>query len=711
MGSNLYQVDANVSGPSGAGYSSPRVNDPRISQVQEAGREAMTKHEAGPLSAVASQISRHWQEAQNAKSEVEDEMIREQYERNDRYTPQQKEEIRKSNTPEIFMPLTSTKADALVAWIKTTISAVNPGERFWDLEPTPIPEMPDDIHEEVVNRVMQEFSPLWEMGQMIDPVMAEEMAADLAGKVMVAIEEEAELRASRMATQIEDQLVEGGFYQALDEMIDDMGHAKTAFIRGPILIPDVRLAPMRQPDGSVSMQMKQGLKFHFHRVNQLDVYPAPNSRGVNDRYLFYRMQLTKSDLYAIRGAKGVNTAAVDMMLVDAMMSPSSMVNTDSEREEIENRDNVGGMQDAYDVLEYWGDFQGSELVEWGIEGINDVAKVYQVQAWYATRTRQVIRLVLNPNPNGKRPFFATGVHKVNDAFWHRSLVSRSHNDQKVLNAYFRAFVDNLSHAATETTVYNDISRLGPNQKVTTHFAKKVYAFEPPKMGATGRNEPPVQFHQTKKLDLMREIAQIYELAELHTGIPNHIAGVSPGAGTASGMAMQLDSAGKKVRDILGDLDNDIIKPIIEWMFFWNMQFNPREDIKGDFKAVPRGALAALRSEGIAAKINQVLAATANPMDMQIVGQSGRAEMLRESLDSMNLDTRHIIPDDKIRMLRKQDQMANMLQAGMLAAPGGPQGAGGGPGMDNPDDEGSIQTGAPPSITQKPNTPIETPAFA
>lgn len=710
---NSYQPDPNVSGPSASDApQSGGSYDQRRRDVHDAGEESRDAHERGALTSAASQIMRHWTEAQNAKTSIEHEMIRQQYERNDEYTPEQKAKIKASETPEIFVPLTSSKADALVSWIRSTLAAVNPGEQFWGLEPTPIPEMPSGIKEEVVQRVMQEFAPIWQMGQMVEQKTVEDMARDLSKQVMKALDDEAEERAKLMEEQIEDQLLEGGFYGALDEMIDDMGHAQTVFIRGPILVPRVRMAPTRNEDGSVAMTAKEDIIFKFHRVSQFDVYPAPNSRGVNDRYMFYRMRLSRGELYELRGAKSVDRAAIDLMLVENMVSSNKITGVDNERDEIENRDHTQGHDDTFEVLEYWGELQGAQLSDWGVEGINDIARVYQVQAWYSTRTQQIIRMVLNPSPSGKRPFFATGVHKVADSFWHRSLVTRSHNDQVILNAYFRAIVDNLSHAATDIPIYNDVSRLARGQSPTKHFAKRVYVFEPPKM-TSGTHQRPLEFHRTNKLELSREIEQVYRLADIHTGIPSHIAGAnaSGAANTASGMAMQLDSAGKKVRDILSDLDKDIIGPVIQWMFDWNMLFNPREDIKGDARIVPRGALAAVRNESVAAKYNQLLASTANPLDMAILGKSGRAAMLKESMDGMHMNSEEIVSDDHVNQLRRMDEMTRMAEMAMMTSEAtGPSGApSGGPGMDNPDNEKSIQTDVPPSIAPKPNTPIETPS--
>jgi hypothetical protein len=60
--------------------------------------------------------------------------------------------------------------------------------------------------------------------------------------------------------------------------------------------------------------------------------------------------------------------------------------------------------------------------------------------------------------------------------------------------------------------------------------------------------------------------------------------------------------------------------------------------------------------------NEFLQATANPIDAQIVGIPGRAEILRETAKDLNMDTTRIVPP------REQ-----LMQATQAPAPPAPQG--------------------------------------
>jgi len=59
--------------------------------------------------------------------------------------------------------------------------------------------------------------------------------------------------------------------------------------------------------------------------------------------------------------------------------------------------------------------------------------------------------------------------------------------------------------------------------------------------------------------------------------------------TAQGMAI-LTSAGNIVfRKIVKQFDDDVPETLIRRFFDWNMQFSPREEIKGDHKVIARGS--------------------------------------------------------------------------------------------------------------------------
>jgi hypothetical protein len=149
-----------------------------------------------------------------------------------------------------------------------------------------------------------------------------------------------------------------------------------------------------------------------------------------------------------------------------------------------------------------------------------------------------------------------------------------------------------------------------------------------------------------------------------TGIPRYTYGnerVGGAGDTASGLAMLLNSAAKGLRRAIGNIDMHVIGPNIGATFVNEMLYNPDESIKGDCKAIPRGAAAILIKDSAQQRRIQFLGMTANPIDMGIIGLKGRAAVLREVATSMELDTDAIVPSEE-QLDQQQQQQAEAQRA-------------------------------------------------
>ena len=78
--------------------------------------------------------------------------------------------------------------------------------------------------------------------------------------------------------------------------------------------------------------------------------------------------------------------------------------------------------------------------------------------------------------------------------------------------------------------------------------------------------------------------------------------------------------------------------------------------------VPRGAAAILIKESAQQRRMQFLQLTANPIDMQIIGEKGRAALLREVASAMELPVDDIVPDaDAIEKRQREQAQAQQAQ--------------------------------------------------
>jgi hypothetical protein len=123
-----------------------------------------------------------------------------------------------------------------------------------------------------------------------------------------------------------------------------------------------------------------------------------------------------------------------------------------------------------------------------------------------------------------------------------------------------------------------------------------------------------------------------------------------------------------------------------------MKYSDDPELKGDAQIVARGVSSVLAKEAAQVRRNEFLAATANPIDMQIMGLDGRATLLRETVKQLDVHPDDVVPPPQ--RLRVQQQLQQMMQMGMpqgapalpnpgqQAAPGGQQLMDGAPVTDN-----------------------------
>ncbi len=108
----------------------------------------------------------------------------------------------------------------------------------------------------------------------------------------------------------------------------------------------------------------------------------------------------------------------------------------------------------------------------------------------------------------------------------------------------------------------------------------------------------------------------------------------------------MNNAAKGLRRAISNIDMRVIGPTITMAFTNEMLYNPDDSIKGDCIVVARGAAAILIKESAQARRTQFLAATANPIDMEIIGIKGRASLLREVASAMELPVDEVVPTDE-----------------------------------------------------------------
>jgi hypothetical protein len=628
------------------------------------------------MQSIAGHIRRHWTLAKEAKETIEQEMLSAVRSRRGEYDSDKLASIKQQGGSEIYMMLFATKARQAKALLTDVLVGAGT-EKPWTITPTPEPELPPDEVDQIMQAIYTDVAQAEMMGLPMSVSEIRQKMVDAKQMLENQILETARIYAQKAERKIEDMMVEGGYMHALDQFLDDLMVFKTAFLKGPVVRNIPQLSWAQGQDGTFQPQVVSERKVEWERVDPFNIYPAPWAKSVHDGFLIERHKLSRADLNAMIGVDGYSEDAIkDVIREHGSGGLHEWLSVDTDRASAEGRDSLAAdvqRSDLIDALQYWGSVSGQMLRDWGMDEteVPDETKEYEVEAWLVGT--HVIKAVLNPDPLARRPYYADGYSRIPGAFWHNSLFDVVRDCQDMCNSAARALANNLGIASGPQVVVN-IDRLPSGEDITQMYPWKIWQMSADPMGSSAA---PVSFFQpnSNASELMGVFEKFSQIADEVSGIPKYLTGFTGGEGgagrTASGMSMMVGNATKQVKQIISSIDLHIIGPSVERAYQWVMMYMPENGLRGDLKVMARGALSLLTKEAAQVRRNEFLQFTGNPIDMQILGLEGRAEILRESAKSLNLNPDKIVPSTSV--LRERAAMAQMAMMQQAAAQQGQPG--------------------------------------
>lgn len=572
-------------------------------------------------------------------------------------------EIRKMKGSEIYARVTATKCRAATALLRDVF--LGP-ERPWDLEPTPVPTVPDSIETAIQELVKTEAATMQQAGQTPDP----QAIADRVDSLRIAAEKAAKKKASdeatRAANYVDDLLTEGNFYEALGEFLVDLPIFPFACIKGPVVR---QVSQMHWENGKPVKSAKP--QMHWYRVSPFDLYWSPGAASVRDAEFVERIRLSRTELASLRDLPGYRKEAINEVL--AKFTTQGFREwwdaIDAERAAMEERERWPHSNSTLlDTAEYHGAVSGKMLREWGMSEVDapDEAEEYRVQAWLIDR--YVIKVQIAPSLSQRAPYYLSSFEKVPGMIAGNGLPDILEDVQAVSNATLRALVNNLSISSGPQVVVNDMV-LSPGEVDDLYPWKRWHVnFDPMVAGSL----KPIDFFQpNSNADVLLTVFERFgQMADEISSIPRYMMGNERvgGAGrTASGLAMLMGNAAKSLQNVAAQIDRDITKAMLHELYDMIMLTMPGI-FRGDESIVVKGVNYAVKREQDRMRQLEFLQMTNNPTDIQIMGPLGRAGILRSVAGGLGLDGETVVPDEDT--MREQMQQAQMQQAQqMQQAPG------------------------------------------
>ena len=596
-------------------------------------------------------------------------------------------EIRKFGGSEIYARLIATKCRGATSLLRDVY--LNE-EKPWGLHATPDPTLPDDMMASVSQLVMAEAGNAQRGGQAPDQTAVKDRFAALFAAAKRAAIKKARVEAEAAFSKLDDILTEGGFYEALAQFLVDLPLFPFACIKGPTVrvVPQVTWVNGR----AVS---KDTPKMFWNRISPFDVWWTPGVSNIADASVVERTRVTRADLNQLLGLPGYNEAAILEVLRWYGQSGYVEVNastSDTPRANMESREDPRMNQSGLiDMIEFHGYVQGIMLLDQGFtaEQIPDPMRDYFVDVFKIGR--YIIKVQLSPSIRKRAPYYVTSFEKVPGTVVGNALPDILQDVQDASNAALRSLINNMSISSGPQVVVND-DRVADNEDGDELYPWKRWHVTNDPLSAN-TNQKPVDFFSpdSHAQELLTVYEKFTQMADELSAIPRYITGSDRmgGAGrTASGLAMLMGNAAKILQTVAANIDNDVIEQAVSELYDLVMLTDDTGMLRGDESIVVLGVNVAMQRETQRQRQLEFLQITGNPVDTQIMGVRGRANVLRAVSNGIGLEGENIVPPDE------------EIKA-MEGAPGGPPPPGSPPPGSQPPGGG----GGAPSAPQGPQTNV------
>ena len=486
---------------------------------------------------------------------------------------------------------TQVKVLGFVAKIMELMFPAN--EKNWSLTPSPVPDINQADIQAIIDGLQQRSE---ESGEPVTNTDIEN-----------AVFRFAEDRARAMERECNDQLSEAGYTVMARKVLRSGGVYGFGITKGPL----VEFRTRRSWKFNDELEQYQGETSeapvpYYEHVKVWDIYPdlsAPHWWAQEG--LFERMVFSRNDLYKLIDDEAFEGSVIREFLKLNPEGNHKRRNHETELASVRHGDMARKDMDGrhYEVIRWFGFMQSEKMAECGIDIPTDKKdRDVLMDVWMLEE--KVIRA--NVAPFGEAPhdmyhaFVAEDDEEV--GITGIGMPEKLRDTQLKLCAVDRMTMDNAATSAGPIFEVND-DLVKRGQDTQTIHAFKVIHREGTgaEAGYPAVRDINVESHITELIALRRKIQ---EQMDVESNLPSFLFGQTEGMGeafrTTSNMSMLQGGAMMVTKDIIRSFDR-WIESVIGSLYQWNMEFNDKTTLKGDFQVMARGtnSLVAKELRGIA----------------------------------------------------------------------------------------------------------------
>jgi len=568
-----------------------------------------------------------------------------------------------SGGSKLFVNITRNKVNAAEARLIDILFPTD--DRNWGIQPTPVPYL---------SKLTKDQDPL--SNEDGSPFVTDKGVQVQKRDVAQGVLEEARERSISMQDVIDDQLTETNYNSVNRDMVHDAVLYGTGIIKGPVLLGKTRQkwSEVVDDQGQVAqvIEMVDDLKPGAERVDPWDFFPDMQARSVDDaEFIFQRHYMSKKALRDLADKPGF----LRSQIAEVLKQEADNTQTATHLQEMQSMAGISSLDNGrFEVWEYHGPVEKDDLIAAGVDvDEDDVFTDFNGVVWFSEG--RVLKAVINPADTGDMPYSVFNWEGDDTTLFGVGIPHLMRSSQKVLNATWRMLMDNAGLSVGPQTVINShvVRPADGNWRLTPHKIWELTDKNGNVNNVFGSFE--INSHMTELISLFQYARQI---ADEETALPQISQGEQGSAtDTAAGMTMLMNSANTMLRRVVKNYDDDITRPFIKRMYDWNMQFNPKEEVKGDFSIDARGTSSLIVKEQQAMNLMNLMNIAASPL---LEPLTNTAELYRKVVSSMQIEADEIVKTSEEIELETQKleqqmqaQQEMMMQAQQQQAQGSPTG--------------------------------------
>lgn len=567
------------------------------------------------------------------------------------------------NASKVYPKITRSKVNIVLSRLHEMLFPET--DKNWEISPTPEPKVAPEAIQMIVQQIMQKkMMEAEQNGGEMEPPTQEEL--------MLGIKRYADETCAAMSNVIDDQLTEMDYPEETKKVLRSGLTYGTGIMKGPMINKRSKHKWVPQDGDYVEANNTEDVPF-FSATRIWDWYPDMTVTdpdmidGSFERHLMskhdLRQLLKRPDYYheMIReymqdhpnGDYVPRPWEIDLQNIEVQAgwgnkNGNVTVVTGSTNTIDQSRVSDRQMGKKYQVLEYWGYVDGADLSACGIE-IEDESLEYCCNVWLLGQF-PIKAALFDKALDMYKVFY---YEKDETSLFGEGLPRVMRHSQLATAAAARMVLDNAACVSGPQVEVN-WSLMEPDADLTSFYPRKIWF-------RSGRGIE-AQYPAIRALNFESHIEELSKIVDMfkqfadeETTLPTWMIGQMVNNETAQATSGRMATITISIKDVVKNFDS-FTERIIRDLYAWNMEFNARTDIKGDFNVKARGVSSLVMKE-IRMQALAQLTTTLTPEEWIYIP---KREFLVEKMKAHDINIK-ILSEEEADEVRKAMDSSEMAQ--------------------------------------------------